>query len=547
MKATLIFLLVALAAAVVCAFDVSSYYATLSRRTSWADGDAYCSSKRMSLCNREQLCPAGGQPIGGARAKGVHWVPISGAGMNTWLGVGSDNSCEIKSHPVWDQHRSRSKGFVACCAHTGVIPAVLSKWEGFVVKGSDKSIFMVENGQRRKVPDPATFEAMGFAWSRVRSIPQPEFAAIPVGDAFPHLATGRNSRTYVHPVLKYAHEGGHPWDEYEGSLIKGTGPQIFMVELFEKRVIPDPNTFEAMGFEWDLIKTLPDTFVHSIPAAHPFPKLEGARNSAPYVHPIYKAAHFGRLPGPRIVSTREFARSVFRRLAERDPTDNELNSLDAALQKGAPVAAALRQIATSSEWLARFHFPAVVDAFFANYLERQVDAATRQLHVETLASVGSNADLREWSLKNLLLSKEYNDRFLAPNARNAVQYVFRHTVGRSPSPKELTASTKAVLSVGFEPLFEQLLSSAEYSSLYQAFGIPGSRDQHVYDGVIRRLYRKLLNREADEAGLVGWKQVMTRLGVASVVDGMLNSREFQELNGARAWYNEHDQPIEVSV
>jgi len=543
--------LVLLAIQGVAAFDPSSYFATLSHRSTWADAEKYCSSKKLALCSEEQVCPSGKVVGGTARARGLHWAPIGGSGMNEWVGVGSDNLCQRQSHPVWNDQRKPFKGFVACCAHTGIVPAVLSKWEGFVVKGSSKAIYIIENGFRRRIPDPATFEALGFLWSRVKTIPNPELEAIPLGEALTHLAGGKNSQVYVHPVLKYTHEAGHPWDQYEGYLIKGKGPQIYMMELFEKRVIPDPTTFEAMGFEWGLVKVLPDDLIAQIPTSNPFRKVEGARNSAPYSHPIFNYVHFGRKPGPKLISTTAFTRSLVRRLLEREPTEAELTQIDTAVRKQVPTARIIQRIVTSPEFLSKFHYGPVVDALFNQIFERKADAASRQVAVQLLANAGPTASIRNFAATSLLHSPEYAQRFLAGKGegaiRNGVAFLFRHILDRKPDSKEWLALQKIAIKQGWAVVIQSLVDSAEYRAKTQEYGLPGKQHDHVYDSIIKRLYRKLLNREADDAGVNGWKQVLNKLGFTAVVDGFLNSREYEELNGAKAFYDEVDQPIEPAL
>ncbi len=53
--------------------------------------------------------------------------------------------------------------------------------DGTLIKATGDEVDLVQNGQRRWIPDMATFNAMGFQWSDVQTISDTQFAAIPQG------------------------------------------------------------------------------------------------------------------------------------------------------------------------------------------------------------------------------------------------------------------------------------------------------------------------------------------------------------------------------
>lgn len=57
--------------------------------------------------------------------------------------------------------------------------------EGSLIKGSGPEVFLIENGQRRHVPDPATFDAMGLDWGKVRTVSDEELSRVPQGEPLP--------------------------------------------------------------------------------------------------------------------------------------------------------------------------------------------------------------------------------------------------------------------------------------------------------------------------------------------------------------------------
>jgi hypothetical protein len=60
----------------------------------------------------------------------------------------------------------------------------------------------------------------------------------------------------------------------DGSLIVGaTAPQVYLVEAQRRRWVPDPLTFEAMGFRWEDVQTFSDAEVNWVPLGAPLPAL----------------------------------------------------------------------------------------------------------------------------------------------------------------------------------------------------------------------------------------------------------------------------------
>ena len=57
----------------------------------------------------------------------------------------------------------------------------------------------------------------------------------------------------------------------DGSLVKGSGPEVYVMEGGLKRHIPDLATFAAMGFLWGNLNNIPDSVLDSIPTGEPLP------------------------------------------------------------------------------------------------------------------------------------------------------------------------------------------------------------------------------------------------------------------------------------
>jgi hypothetical protein len=55
----------------------------------------------------------------------------------------------------------------------------------------------------------------------------------------------------------------------DGTLLRGSGPQVFVMRGGLKRHIPSAATLEAYGFDWSAILTIPDSVLNSLPAGRP--------------------------------------------------------------------------------------------------------------------------------------------------------------------------------------------------------------------------------------------------------------------------------------
>lgn len=60
--------------------------------------------------------------------------------------------------------------------------------DGTLVKGSGPAIYVVRGGQKLWIPDPPTFNALGYSWGAVQTIPDASLTAIPTGTQIPSQA-----------------------------------------------------------------------------------------------------------------------------------------------------------------------------------------------------------------------------------------------------------------------------------------------------------------------------------------------------------------------
>jgi hypothetical protein len=115
-------------------------------------------------------------------------------------------------------------------------------------------VFVVRDGQRHWIPDPQTLTSQ-WSWSQVRTLPNAEVYAIPMGDPIPSVATGRQFP--------------------DGALVVAPpDPPIYVILNGVRRWIPDPPTFNARGYDWNDVEVVSATELNLIPQGPPIPSVK---------------------------------------------------------------------------------------------------------------------------------------------------------------------------------------------------------------------------------------------------------------------------------
>jgi hypothetical protein len=111
--------------------------------------------------------------------------------------------------------------------------------DGLLIKGSDAAVYLMEAGERRWIPDPETFNCMQLDWNAIQTIPDVELSSIRRGPDLPSRANG--------------------------TLLKGSGPAVFLMENCARRWITSPDVFNSLGLDWAAIHTVLDRDMDLIP------------------------------------------------------------------------------------------------------------------------------------------------------------------------------------------------------------------------------------------------------------------------------------------
>jgi hypothetical protein len=123
-------------------------------------------------------------------------------------------------------------------------------------------IYVIEKGKKRWIPNLETFEAKGFRFAAIKEIEPDQLAKIPSGDPL----------VLPKPIIR------SPSDVKEGMLIRASGSApVYVIKNGKKSWIPNPQTFEALGYKWNQVVDLKKNIFDKIPLGSPLPSLKPGR------------------------------------------------------------------------------------------------------------------------------------------------------------------------------------------------------------------------------------------------------------------------------
>ena len=124
----------------------------------------------------------------------------------------------------------------------------------------------------------------------------------------------------------------------------------------------------------------------------------------------------------------------------------------------------------------------------------------------------------------LLASAAAAQQPCTPDATRVVAEVYRHTLERPPdrgAQNWVRALTNGQLNV--KELVRRVAKSQEYM---ERFGQTEPGERQPYERAVARLYRHVLGRQPDGGGLRNWTRTAQRQGLPAVVDGLIDSAEY---------------------
>src|SRR6188768_903612 len=111
-----------------------------------------------------------------------------------------------------------------------------------------------------------------------------------------------------------------------------------------------------------------------------------------------------------------------------------------------------------------------------------------------------------------------------PDARRVVDELYRHMLERGADPGSATWVTRLESGTTVREIVREIAKSSEHA---QRFYNPGEGAQ-AHERAVATLYRHILGRQADAAGLNAFTQTAMNQGLPAVIDSIINSREYNQ-------------------
>jgi len=181
------------------------------------------------------------------------------------------------------------------------------------------------------------------------------------------------------------------------------------------------------------------------------------------------------------------------------------------------------QLARSPEHAERFFWDPLVKAVYQQILHREPSAD--ELKDATSRLTGGNLTITDLVAHTATRAANGEDE--------AVRILYRRLLGREPDAGGLQSYTEMARNQGIEAVARSIVSSPEYRSHAGPDGIP-AEDFAAYQQAVDTLYRHVLGRAPDPAGLHDLTAIAASQGVNAVVDQMINSREYAQMYGVDA-------------
>src|SRR6185436_10462332 len=111
-----------------------------------------------------------------------------------------------------------------------------------------------------------------------------------------------------------------------------------------------------------------------------------------------------------------------------------------------------------------------------------------------------------------------------PDARRVVDELYRHMLERGADPGSAAWVNRLESGTTVREIVREIAKSSEHG---QRFYNPGDGAQ-AHERAVATLYRHILGRQPDAAGLNAFTQTAMNQGLPAVVDSIINSREYNQ-------------------
>jgi hypothetical protein len=181
------------------------------------------------------------------------------------------------------------------------------------LKGETQT-YVIQGGRKCYIPDLETFQSRGYSWDQVKEVDQatldsiftgipiqsvkPPFQYTPPGQAPgvqppppvqpqppssvpPPSSSQPDGSSTIPPTTGPTPYQPQPQSSVmsfpNGTLIKGSGPDVYLIENGVRRLIPDMETFNTMGLNWNNVTNVDDQKLGNIPMGIPIPQKKKGR------------------------------------------------------------------------------------------------------------------------------------------------------------------------------------------------------------------------------------------------------------------------------
>lgn len=172
------------------------------------------------------------------RAAGDEKVYLVEGGLRRWI---TDSATFVAKGYDWNSVAVISDMELGIYGEGKDITGYAAMREGSLVKGSAFRVYLIEGGKRRWVRDERTFASLGYEWGDIVSISDQELLRYSEGQVLAKDALG------------------------DGMLVKGVGPEVYLLSGGEKCHISSPQAFERNNFKWPSIVAVSDETISTYP------------------------------------------------------------------------------------------------------------------------------------------------------------------------------------------------------------------------------------------------------------------------------------------
>jgi hypothetical protein len=224
--------------------------------------------------------------------------------------------------------------------------------------------------------------------------------------------------------------------------------------------------------------------------------------------------------GDCVANAARIVDDIYQQVLER-PADPASAALTQALEAGRmTVRDIVAELAKSEEHAARYYWQPVATTLYRQMLNREPSAQELQQMTADLASGrGAMLDVIARTARRAASSDE-----------EAVRILYRRLLGREADEQGLRGFTDLARREGIEAVARQIAASPEYRQRTGAANTAPDAPA-AYENAVRSLYRHVLGRDPDPAGLQDLTRVAAGSGFDAVVDRMVGSPEYERLYG----------------